>query len=153
MRDSAGVHIGVVDGRSVWQLKTWLRAPLAVGEISAAFGGLALGIGPQEWLVVGDAHQLGREPIARDVIAVDITDAFAVLEVQGDSARELLSRGCGLDLHPRMFRVGQCARTRFAQIPVVLTCVDHSHRFELYVARSYASYLRSWLVDAASTVR
>lgn len=163
MPESAAIRIDAIEGRTVWQLKTWLAPqsetrrgileehslPLRVGAISTAFGGLVLGIGPQEWLIVSDA-QPATPSFASDFIAAEVSDALAVLEVQGASARELLSKGCGLDLHPRVFGVGQCARTRFAQIPVVLICIDDLHRFELYVARSYAQYLRAWLVDAAS---
>jgi sarcosine oxidase subunit gamma len=72
------------------------------------------------------------------------------LRVQRPDARELLSKGCGLDLHPRFFAPDQCARTRFAQIPVVIDCLNGPSRFELYVARSHLSYLHSWLVDAAA---
>ncbi|HVY82315.1 MAG TPA: sarcosine oxidase subunit gamma family protein [Steroidobacteraceae bacterium] len=164
MREAADIRIAAIERRSVWQIKTWLAShdeaaramfeaqglSRRVGETSAAFGGRALTLGPQEWLVVGEALRLEREPVAQDWIAVNVTDAFGMLEVQGASARELLSKGCGLDLHPRVFRVGQCARTRFAQLPIVLTCVGHADRFELLVARSYTRYLRDWLVDAAT---
>jgi sarcosine oxidase subunit gamma len=61
----------------------------------------------------------------------------------------LLSKGCGLDLHPRSFPAGRCARTRFAQIPVVLDCPDEDSRFDMYAGRSYRQYLHEWLLDAA----
>src|SRR5690349_19758339 len=113
MRDTASICIDALTGRRVWQLKTWLPAQsdVRVGESSAAFGAIALGIGPTECLVVSDAPDFRLE--TRDWIAVDLSDAFIVLEVQGDSARQLLSKACGLDLHPRVFGVGRCTRTRF----------------------------------------
>jgi sarcosine oxidase gamma subunit len=45
--------------------------------------------------------------------------------------------------------VGQCLRTRLAHVPVVILCLDEAPRYELWVARSYREYLRSWLHDAA----
>jgi sarcosine oxidase subunit gamma len=69
--------------------------------------------------------------------------------VRGSAARELLSKGCGLDLHPESFPAGHCARARFAQIPVVIECLEEPPRFEMTVARSYLQYLQSWLEDAA----
>jgi hypothetical protein len=38
---------------------------------------------------------------------------------------------------------------RFAQIPVIIDCLDEPPRFELTVARSYLQYLRFWLTYAA----
>jgi sarcosine oxidase subunit gamma len=61
----------------------------------------------------------------------------------------VLSKSCGLDFHPRRFALGHCARTRFAQIPVLIDCVDALPRFELYVQKSYSHYLEDWLIDAA----
>jgi sarcosine oxidase subunit gamma len=69
---------------------------------------------------------------------VDYSDRLAVIEVRGTAARALLSKGCGLDLSDRAFPARYCARTRFAQLAVILECLDDS-RFELTVARSYSS--------------
>jgi sarcosine oxidase subunit gamma len=85
-------------------------------------------------------------------VLVDITDGIAAFEMHGPAVRDLLAQGCGLDFHPRSFPPGHCARTRFAQIAVLIDCLDEL-RFVLYVSRSYAHYLQSWLIDAASTAR
>ena len=85
----------------------------------------------------------------RGVALVDVTDALVSFEIHGPATRDVLSKGCGLDFHPRSFLPGQCARTRFAQIPVLIECIDESSRFELSVAQSYSAYLHSWLKDAA----
>jgi sarcosine oxidase, subunit gamma len=113
-------------------------------------------LGPDEWLVLAtesDAAavraQLEAQLASTSHALVDLSDGLAALEVQGGAARELLSKGCGLDLHPRSFPEGRCARTRFAQIPVVIECLDDSPRFELTVQRSYLQYLHGWLADAA----
>jgi hypothetical protein len=63
------------------------------------------------------------------------------------------SKSCGLDLHPRTFPVGRCARTRFAQILVTIDCFDDTPRFELHLARSYAQYLDAWIVHSAAEFR
>lgn len=116
----------------------------------------ALCTGPGEWLIASPTHRNSslRDHIEPDLpqqglLIVDLSDGLAALEVRGSAVRELLSKGCGLDLHPRSFPAGRCARTRFAQISVVIVCLDESPRFELYVARSYSHYLQSWLGDAA----
>lgn len=167
---NAIVQITCVSGGTVQRLKSWLPQPTS-GDESIVIGGQAfpahvgatlsgamraLCIGPREWLMVSqevDASSVRKhiepELAQRGLVWVDLTDGLAVLEVRGSAARRLLSKGCGLDLHPRSFPVGHCARTRFAQIPVVLECVDQMPRFELYVARSYLHYVHAWLSDAS----
>jgi sarcosine oxidase subunit gamma len=86
---------------------------------------------------------------AHSISAVNLSDALSILRMQGRVAREVLSKGCGLDLHPHTFPAGRCARTRFAGLAVTLDCVQ-PERFELYVARSYSSYLHAWLLDAGA---
>ena len=129
--------------------------PERVGETAEGANTVALCIGPGDWLIVSDTSDATAlrqrvEGATRDVeiTTVDLTDGLAVLEVSGPVARELLAKGCGLDLDPAGFSGGRCARTRFAQVSVVIHCRGHA-TFTLYVARSYASYLDSWLRDAA----
>jgi sarcosine oxidase subunit gamma len=161
MRDA--IRIDAIEGRILWQLKTWLppqaegtrailerhQLPLRVGQTSDTSGRRVLGIGPQEWLLVSDAP-IESAQLPPEFAALDVSDGLITLSMQdNDSTRDLLSKGCGLDLHPRLFGVGQCARTRFAQIPLLLSCLDNPRRFELYATRSYKQYLRDWLLDAA----
>jgi len=114
-------------------------------------------LGPGDWLIVsreqtssGLRQRLDPDLAGQGLALVDVTDAWVTLEVHGPSARDLLAKGCGLDLHRHSFVSGRCARTRCAQIPVILECLDDSPRFELSVARSYFDYLHSWLKDAAA---
>ncbi len=130
-----------------------------VSLIPPGLGGQAnlLHLGPGEWLVVSDAldgwklharltHHLERHSIA----PVDLSCALKALRVEGPYARELLSKGCGLDLYPSSFPAGRSTRTRFAQLSVILHCTDPAPRFELYASRSYLTYLQSWLLDSAA---
>jgi sarcosine oxidase subunit gamma len=166
--DSSAVLITAVDDRNVRRLTTWLPPqsaatcallgkrglPVQVGETAAAFGALALCLGPQEWWLVSPEHEpsgitphLASELAAEGLMLGDLTEGLAVLEVHGPGTRDLFSQACGLDFHPRVFGTGRCARARFAQIPAVLSCRDDLQRFELYVARSYAHYVHAYLMD------
>ena len=93
------------------------------------------------------AQDLRRQGLA----LVDLSQALSVVRVEGSAAADLLAKGCGLDLHPRSFPAGRCARTRFASIPVLFDHVGAAAQsaFDLYVARSLSAYLHSWLADAA----
>jgi sarcosine oxidase subunit gamma len=68
------------------------------------------------------------------------------------AARDVLSMGCGLDLHAKSFPVGSASRTRFAQLPVVLECTSSGPQYEVYVGASYLPYLKAWIEDAAGAL-
>ncbi len=78
--------------------------------------------GPDEWLVVGpdgdtlDLIRLLTEAVADDPgSVVDVSANRSTLVVSGPNARDLLEKGCTLDLHPRTFGAGRCAQTTFAR--------------------------------------
>lgn len=160
-----------VHGRTSLRLTSWLPeytnaakpVVLAGRELPLQVGATLPGpmrvlcIGPGEWLIVSHKYSASslRERIEPDLqkyglVLADLTDGLAGLDVRGSAVREVLSKGCGLDLHPRTFPAERCARTRFAQIPLIIECLDHPHRFELHVARSYFQYLHAWLTDATA---
>ena len=71
----------------------------------------------------------------------------------GPRARDLLAKGCPLDLHPGAFAPGRCAQGHVAKAQATLhmTAGDEDEGgpvFDLYVLRSFAEYLWRWLEDA-----
>jgi sarcosine oxidase subunit gamma len=115
----------------------------------------ALWLGPDEWLVVGPGgteRTLERE--LRAAIAgahgsvVDVSANRTLLELEGPMAREVLMKGCSLDLHPRRFDAGRCAQTALARAQVILWQVTDAPCYRILVRCSFASYLAEWLVDA-----
>lgn len=105
---------------------------------------------PSEWLIVcpyADEQPLAdqlREGLHSQVASVVQTSGGqTVLSIEGDSARELLAKGCPLDLHPRSFRIGQCAQTHVEKVPVLLRPIAGG--IELVVRRSFADSLWQWL--------
>jgi sarcosine oxidase, subunit gamma len=160
------VRVTMAAVRSLLRLKSWQRPPAPVvlcgqalpGQVGETLGGTmrVQCIGPGDWLIRSHDSLLShlREEFEagmskRGACLVDLSDALACFEVAGFAARHTLSKGCGLDLHPRAFPVGRCARTRFAQIPTVVEHLNDSPCFELCVARSHGNYLHSWLIDSA----
>jgi sarcosine oxidase subunit gamma len=111
-------------------------------------------IGPTDWLAIATdpdaATLLQRLDEAFEGSAfrtTNVSQALSRIEIDGAEARELLSKGCSLDLHPPRFAPGRCARTRFAGMPVIIRCTQDS-TFQCIVTISYAEYLVSWLEDA-----
>src|SRR5580704_7735459 len=119
-----------------------------------------LWLGPDEWLVtapdVGTPDLVGRLSRAvadRHAVVVDLSSSRAIIRIGGSHARTLLEKGCGLDLHPRAFGPGFCAQTRFAKLPVIIDQLTAAPLYRLFVARSTASWLCDWLIDAAEEFR
>lgn len=127
---------------------------IAAGALSA------LWLGPDEWLIVGpDGERQGlleelRGELANQHAAVtDVSEARTVLLVAGPRARDLLAKGTSLDLHPRAFGPGRCAQSGIAHANMILHQLDDRPTFELYVLRSFADYLWSWLEAAGLGLR
>jgi len=79
----------------------------------------------------------------------DVSEARAVIGLAGAAAREVLSQGTALDLHPRVMAPGHVAQTLLARVPIVIHQRDDEPRYDIYVQRSLAEYLWNWLEDAA----
>ncbi len=119
----------------------------------------ALWHGPDQWLLTCPADDAAffintlRQALADSHAALtDISDGRIALTLAGPSARDVLAKGCPLDLHPRAFRPGQCAQSLLAKASVLLHLRDDDPQtgpiFELFVARSFSHYLWIWLEDA-----
>lgn len=124
---------------------------------TVAFGGnlAALWLGPDEWLIAGPFDEVARlaealKSALQDVRSalVDVSAARTVLELTGPWARDVLEKGCPLDLHPRAFGPGRCAQTVLARAQVVLEQTDETPAYRLFVRASFARYLAHWLADA-----
>jgi sarcosine oxidase subunit gamma len=112
-------------------------------------------VAPDSWLVESALHEAAdllpavRAGCGRRSYAVtDVSDTLVTIAVEGALAAALLARGCGLDLSPGASGSAACARTRLAQLPVVLRRVN-SERFECLVDSSAAQWLFGWMEDAA----
>ncbi len=115
-------------------------------------------IAPDAWMLLSAQHGAGELLDAaragckrRSFAATDLSDAYVTLALEGPQAVEILVRSCGLDFLEPVFGQSACARTRLAQLPVLLRRVSHE-RFELMVDRSAVQYLYDWLRDAAVAV-
>lgn len=86
---------------------------------------------------------------ARQVVAATvISDSRVGFDITGSDAREFLSKGCSLDLHPSAFATGDLALTRFAGQPALLMCRG-ADLFRIFFDAPFAAYIRCWIVDAA----
>lgn len=112
-------------------------------------------LGPDEWLIVTAADRaadiasrLGAETAAMHAAVNDLSGGQITLGLAGPRVRDLLAKGCTLDLHPDVFSPGDCAQTGLAKANVLLGLIDTGPTFELIVRRSFSDYLCRWLSDA-----
>jgi sarcosine oxidase subunit gamma len=136
-----------------------LLLPVEANSSAAKNAVTALWLGPDQWLLTcppDDAAFLIsslREALADTHCALtDVGDGRVALRLEGPSARDVLAKGCPLDLHPRAFTPGSCAQSLLGKADVLLHLrtdePSAGPSFDLYVARSFAHYVWAWLEDA-----
>jgi sarcosine oxidase subunit gamma len=119
----------------------------------AGQGWEALWLAPDGWLVVAEHAAAAAIVLELDAAldglhrsVLDVSSDRTAIELDGPGRFDLLSRGCGLDLHPRSWLEGMCAQTLFARVPVILQ--ERGPRTTIFVRPSYLGYLTAWLADA-----
>jgi sarcosine oxidase, subunit gamma len=122
-----------------------------------ADGGRAAWLGPDEWLL-SSTTETPEEFEARVRAAVlplggsatDVSAQRIGLRLMGARVRDVLAKGCSIDLHPRVFGRGSTAQTTLGQAGVVLMALsDAGDDYVVLVRSSFAGYLADWLLDAA----
>ncbi len=133
-----------------------LSLPKSPNSTVSAKGITALWLGPDEWLVVGPPGSEGK--IAVDLRAAlagqhaaitNVSEGRTVIGLAGRHARDVLMKGCPLDVHPREFKTGDCAQSALAKAIIILHQTSDAPAYDIYCERSMADYLWSWLEDAA----
>ena len=157
------------------------RLPEA-GHVSSVLVGSVLWLGPDEFLVIGQAGVgqagvgqagvgqagVGQAGVTAGLIAVlveaigedpgsvvDVSANRDTLVLSGPNARDVLEKGCTLDLHPRSFTAGRCAQTTLARGHVLIwqTRAEGTPSGPVYrvlFRGSFADYFADWFTDAAA---
>lgn len=116
-------------------------------------------LGPEEWLILTPAD--GAGPLTarldaalegRSYAVNDISSGHTVIALSGPASPDVVRRGCGIDVHPKVFEVGHCAQTAFAKTSLLLCKWDEAPSFELVIRRSFAEYLWLWLTHTVRAV-
>ena len=113
----------------------------------------ALWLGPDEWLLLAAssdplASRLAQALQPHPHALVDISARHHAIELTGAAASDVLNAGCPLDLDPAAFPPGMCTRTVLARSEIVLWR-RATGTFHLEIARSFAPYVRRFLLEAA----
>jgi sarcosine oxidase subunit gamma len=113
-------------------------------------------MGPDEWLIVAPNAEGGslESPLRTAFVGahasvVDVSAQRTIIEVTGNSARNVLARGCAIDLHPLAFHSGRCAQTLMARAHVLLLARAGTGNIWVFIRASFAEYMAEWLLDAS----
>ena len=125
------------------------------GRIATTRETVVLCTRPERWLVLttpappGAALSHWREACAGCAAPVELSSAITVLYLGGPAVREVLARGCRLDLHPDVFTQGSAATTHMAQVPVTLTALPAG--WLLLTPSTTARHFRDWMTSTAGS--
>ena len=101
--------------------------PPAANKFSTAGERHVVWLGPDEFLVICEAGKDGELASTLDsalnnrhFAVTNITDALAAFNLQGAAVRQVLKKGCAIDLHPNSFKPGDTAQTLLSHASVTL---------------------------------
>lgn len=128
------------------------RGPLALRSQSEGDVTL-LWTGPGQWFAVSErldgaalTGALEERLSSSDATVSDLSHARTVLRVAGAAWRDLLAKGCPVDIDAMM--PGDCAATLLSHFTVVIHCVAEDSA-DVYVFRSFGASLWEWLRGGA----
>jgi methylglutamate dehydrogenase subunit D len=123
---------------------------------SRSSNGMALHwCGFEQWYAVADGFADGalyedlHDRLAGLASVADQSHGRVILHLDGPKARDLLAKGTGLDLHPRVFGPGRSAVTQMAHIGVHIAQVGPD-AFELSLFRGFAESFWDWLCEMSA---
>jgi sarcosine oxidase subunit gamma len=129
--------------------------PTEANAVSEGTSSRTLWLGPNEWLVLVPFNEsAGLAGALRGVLGsqhagvAEVGDGRTIIGLASRNARDVIMKGCPLDLHPRHFGPMRCAQSRLAKVNVIIDQRDDQPSYDIHVARSFARYLWQWLEDA-----
>ena len=112
-------------------------------------------LAPGEWLIQSRSPRhatlekaLQQALIGQFAAAVDTGSGSTSLMLAGSKAAAVLQKGCPLDLHARVFVVGQCAQSHYFHSGILLRPLPQGS-YEVVIRRSFSDYFGRILHDAA----
>lgn len=121
---------------------------------SAAY--TSMPIAPAQWIVTattggdGEFRKKLQQELGDNVYLSEQSHARIIIRVAGSGARELLQKGCRLDLHPMRTSAGFCAQTSMAQVGVLIHQLDESPTYDLHLYSGFARSFWHWLTESAA---
>ncbi len=164
--DGVGVNLSVQPARAMVQLFARngkaddvaknLKLEARPGQATICKNFVTFPLSSGQWLLVSNADDPEKfaPAIEKKISGIgyisEQSDARICIRVSGLKARDLMSRGCRLDLHESVISKGFCAQTQMAQVGVLIHQVDDAPIYDLYVYAGFAKPFWQWLIDISS---
>lgn len=106
------------------------------------------------WMGFDQVFLVGPAPapaLAASCAVVDQSDGWAVIEVAGNTSRDVLARLCPVDLRPALFKRGHTARSLLGHMTASISRTGPD-RFQIMVFRSMAATAVHELSQAAQNI-
>jgi len=107
---------------------------------------------PRTWLILSKKENtietIQKSFKETDFAITDISHSRAVIQIQGEQAKEILKKGCPINFNE--FDVNQCAGTVFHGITVLIDSISNDpNTFNLLVLRSFGESFYHHITDSA----
>ncbi len=135
-----------------------VELPIIANSVEISKIGTVIWRGPNEWMIEIPlnqveilATQLETALRGQHISIVDITDAYSVLRLSGQGARDVLASGCPINLNENDFSAYQCAQSHYHKAGIILRFIDETPAFDVFVRRSETTYLWQLLYLSCQT--
>ena len=122
----------------------------------------AIWLSPDEWMIVSnelinkdtkkyELYEILFNSISKTNLGavIDVTDQFVQLELKGKNIYEIFSAGCPFNFNEFKEKIGSTTQTVLNHIDVILHHKEENV-VNIFVRRSFAEHLWSWIEDSAS---
>ena len=132
-----------------------LKLSTEAGQATDSRNATYLPLSPGQWLAISKksetafAGQLSKK-LKGLGYASDQSDSRVCFRISGPKARDVMSRGCRLDLHQSVAGKGFCAQTTMAQVGVIIHQSQSDPVYDIYVYSGFARSFWHWLSHTAA---
>ena len=154
-------HLGKLNIRGDQSISAAVKAaagcnlPSSANQFQSAGERRVVWLSPDEYLLLCEpSKEKSLQDTLRSIIKTnhfaitDVSDSLCALSLSGPAVRDVIAKGCSLDLHPSKFAAGTCAQSLLSLAAVTLMALSHD-TFIVICRTSFAPYVHDWLVDAS----
>ncbi len=154
-RDLAIVQVFAANGKTKAVEKA-LGIKESPGKATSSSSFSAVPLTPGQWMLVSAqpspkdfANRIAKKLKSNGYVS-EQSGGRVVLRISGPRVRELMQKGCRLDLHSSVTGKGWCAQTQMAQIGVIIHQVDDKPTYDLSVYSGFAREFAEWILHSAT---
>tara|TARA_B100001123_G_C15144557_1_gene961003 strand:+ start:357 stop:944 length:588 start_codon:yes stop_codon:yes gene_type:complete len=129
-----------------------LKFPLEHSSVASNRETRILWNAPKTWLIISSKEEIVNE-IKKNCndkyfAVTDISHSRAIIQIKGKNSREVLKKGCPLNMNE--FKKNSCAGSVFHGINIIFDCIDNEpDTFNLLTLRSFGESFYHHISDAA----